>query len=102
MKYKIEILPTAWEDLKKIEDHYAVTFDVDTAFKVGDHILDSLERLEDFPDYGSLTPDEWLNKRGYRMVICQKHVAIYRMIGEIVYIYHIADTQSDYTKLFTK
>ena len=36
------------------------------------------------------------------MVICQKHVAIYRMIGEIVYIYHIADTQSDYTKALYK
>ena len=100
MTYKVEILPTAWEDLKQIEDWYAVQFDVDTAIKVSDHILDALERLEQFPDSGSLTPDTWLNQQGYRMVICKKHVAIYRKIDRTVYIYHIADTQTEYTKLF--
>lgn len=100
MKYKIEILPTAWEDLKQIEDYYILQFDVETAIKVSDHILDVIERLKDFPDSGSLTPDKWLNAQGYRMVICKKHVAIYRLIDDTVYIYHIADTQTEYTKLF--
>lgn len=75
-------------------------FDVDTAIKVSDRILDVLERLEQFPDSGSLIPDAWLNQQGYRMVICKKHVAIYRKIDRTVYIYHIADTQTEYTKLF--
>lgn len=100
MTYKIEILPTAWEDLKRIEDGYLIQFDVETALKVSDHILAVIERLEQFPDSGSLTPDGWLNRQGYRMVICEKHVAIYRKIGEVVYVYHIADTQTEYTKLF--
>lgn len=100
MKYKVEILPAAWEDLKHIEDWYVVQFDVETALKVSDHILDGIERLESFWDSGSLTPDEWLNQQGYRMVICGKHVAIYRQIGETVFVYHIADTQTEYTKLF--
>lgn len=97
---KVEILPTAWEDLKRIEDWYLIQFNMETALKVSDHILDSIERLENFPDSGSLTPDEWLNQQGYRMVICGKHVAIYRQIKKTVYIYHIADTQTEYTKLF--
>ncbi|HIU77274.1 MAG TPA: type II toxin-antitoxin system RelE/ParE family toxin [Candidatus Pelethocola excrementipullorum] len=100
MKHKVEILPSAWEDLKKIENYYAIQFDVETAIKVSDHILDVIERLEEFPDSGSLTPDKWLNDRGYRMVICKSHVAIYKVIGDSVYIYHIADTQTEYTKLF--
>ncbi|MDD6441860.1 MAG: type II toxin-antitoxin system RelE/ParE family toxin [bacterium] len=100
MKYKVKILPSAWEDLKKIEDYYILQFDVPTAIKVSDHILDVIERLEEFPDSGSLTPDEWLNEQGYRMVICKKHIAIYRVIKETVFVYHIADTQTEYTKLF--
>ena len=100
MVYKVEILPTAWEDLKKIEDWYLIQFDVETALKVSDHILDAIERLEEFPDSGSETPDTWLNSMGYRMVICRKHVAICRKIKDVVYVYHIADTQTDYTKLF--
>ncbi len=100
MKHKVEILLSAWEDLKGIEDYYAVQFDVETALKVSNHILDAIERLEDFPDSGSLTPDKWLNEREYRLVICEKHVVIYKTIETSVYVYHIADTQTEYTKLF--
>jgi len=100
MTYKVEVLPTVWEDLKHIEDWYLVQFGVETSLKVNDHILDAIKRLESFPDSGSMTPDEWLNQRGYKMIICEKHVVIYRLIGEVVYIYHIADTQTGYTKLF--
>lgn len=100
MTYRVRILPTAWEDLKKIEDYYTVQFNEKRAVSVTDHILDALERLETFPNSGSLTPDKWLNERGYRMVICKKQVTIYRLIGDTVFIYHIADTQTEYTKLF--
>lgn len=100
MKCKIKILPSAWEDLKRIEDYYLIQFDVNTAIKVIDNILNTIERLEEFPDSGSFTPDEWLNEQGYRMVICKKHVAIYRQIENSIYIYHIADTRTEYTKLF--
>ena len=98
--YNVEILPSAWEDLKSIEDYYAIQFDVDTAIKVSDSILDAIERLESFPDSGSVTPDPWLNNQGYRMIICKKHVAIYRKISETIFIYHIADTQTQYNRLF--
>ncbi|PXV87821.1 toxin ParE1/3/4 [Lachnotalea glycerini] len=100
MKHKVEILPSAWEDLKGIEDYYTVQFDVETALRVSDHILDAVDRLEDFQDSGSLTPDKWLNEREYRMVICNKHVIIFKIIETSVYVYHIADTQTEYTKLF--
>lgn len=100
MSCKVRILPTAWEDLKQIEDWYYMQFNLETALKVTDNILNHIERLESFPNSGSLTPDEWLNEMGYRMVICEKHVAIYRIIQETIYIYHIADTRTEYTKLF--
>ena len=100
-QYRVEILPTAWEDLKKIEDYYLLQFGVESAMKVTDQILDSIERLERFPESGSLTPDKWLNEQGYRMVIWQRFVSIYLQVGDVVYVYHIADTQTEYTKLFS-
>ena len=57
MTCRVEILSAAWEDLKRIEDWYLIQFDVKTALKVSDHILDAVERLEQFPESGSLTPD---------------------------------------------
>ena len=102
MTYNVEILPTAWDDLKSIEDYYALEFDVTTAINVSDSILDRIELLETNPDIGNDTPDPWLNKRGYRMIICEQHVAIYRKIDASIYIYHIFDTRRDCTKLFKK
>lgn len=97
---RVEILPTAWEDLKRIEDWYLLRFGADTALKVIDHILDAIERLEQFPDCGSATPDEWLNEQGYRIVICGRHVAIHKKIGNAIFVYHIADTRTEYKELF--
>lgn len=100
MTCRVEILPAACEDLKRIEDWYLIQFDVKTALKVSDHILDAVERLEQFPESGSLTPDRWLNDQGYRMVICGKHVIIYKQVKDVVYVYHIADTRTEYKNLF--
>lgn len=60
--YRLEILPTAWKDLEKIEDWYAEQFSVEVAIKVSESILNS--------------------------------------VGEVIYIYHIADTRTDYPCLF--
>ena len=40
-QYKVEILPTAWEDLKSVEDYYLLRFGVEYAMKVTDQILNS-------------------------------------------------------------
>ena len=97
---RLEILPTAWKDLEQIEDWYAEQFSVQVAINISENILNSIENLKLFPNIGVFTPDEWLNEQGYRMVICGWHVAIYKIVDGIIYIYHIADTRTDYTSLF--
>ena len=100
-KCKIGILPRAWEDLTSIEDYYYLQFDIESAQKVSDSILNSIETLEDFPDIDVLTPDKRLNQLGYRMhVINQTYVAIIKRIDDIIYIYRIVNTKRDYSKLF--
>ena len=99
-KYEVRILDAAWDDLLRIRNWYVLNFSEGSADKVADAILEALERLEMFPDSGSPTPDEWLNSRGYRMVVCKKHIAIYRKIGDVVYVYHIVDSRTQYTRLF--
>ena len=97
----VELLPAAWEGLLKIKHHVAETFDENTAEKAANAILDSLERLQSFPDSGSLTPDPWLNSLGFRMVISdRRNVSIYKRINDIIYVYLIADTRTDYSGIF--
>ena len=97
----VELLPSAWDGLLKIKYHVAETFDESTAEKVTNAILDSLERLQSFPDSGSLTPDPWLNSLGYRMVISdRRNVSIYKQKDDTIYVYLIADTRTEYTRFF--
>ncbi|MBO4367104.1 MAG: type II toxin-antitoxin system RelE/ParE family toxin [Clostridia bacterium] len=98
---RVEILPSALEGLARIKYRVQAEFGSSAAIKVTDHILDSLERLEQFPDSGSMTPDSWLNDRGFRMIISGRHnVSIFRKEDESIFVYIIADTRTEYTKVF--
>lgn len=97
----VELLPSAWDGLLKIKYYVAEMFDERTAEKVTNTILDSLERLQSFPDSGSLTPDPWLNSLGYRMVISdRRNVSIYKQIDDTIYVYLIADMRTEFTRVF--
>ncbi len=100
MTYNVCILPSAWEDLKQIEDYYSIKFGPASGLKVVEQILDTIDQLEEFPDLGSRTPDEWLNEMGYHMVISGDFVAFHRVIDTNVFIYHVANVKRDYSKLF--
>ena len=54
---------------------------------------------EEFPDSGSATPDDWLNEQGYRMAVCKKRIAIYRVIHETVYVWILKDCRNRLTVL---
>ncbi len=100
MQYKLEILPSAFKDLENIQDWYVWKFGNQTAEKVIDHILGAVENLIAFPNLGTITPDKELNEQGYRMLIIEKHVVIYKIVGNIIYIYCIFDGRRDYPSLF--
>lgn len=100
MEYKAGILPAAWEDLKQIEDYYLLEFGEDSALKVTSQILDAIELLEKFPDTSSRLPDDWLNDQGYKMIVSGGFVIIHKIIDFNIFIYHVANTQTEYTKLF--
>lgn len=100
MQYRLEILPSVYKDLENIQDWYVWKFSNQTAEKVTDHILDAVENLITFPNLGTITPDQELKQQGYRMLIMEKHIAIYKIIGDIIYIYCIFDGRRDYPSLF--
>ena len=100
MEYRLEFLPSAYKDLENIQDWYAWKFGNQTAEKVIDNILDAIENLTEFPNLGTITPDKELNEQGYRMLIIEKHVAIYKIVINVIYLYCIFDGRRDYPNLF--
>lgn len=99
-RFKLEILAPAWRELEEISNYYLLVAGGDSARMITDKILNSLEKLKKFPLSCPHAPDEDLKSSDYRMLVCDKHVCIYKLIGEIVYVYHIAHGASEYSKLF--
>jgi plasmid stabilization system protein ParE len=99
-KYRIEILPPAWSELDEIASYYLHVFGVSSAKNITDKILSCLERLEQYPLSCPHVPDKELGPQEYRMLVCGKYVCFYRLIGNIVYVYHIVHGSREYSKLF--
>ena len=97
--YEIKILSPAWNDLDRIADMHLSMVGVQSAKNVTDGILNRIELLGTFPFSCPTVPDEELSGQGYRMAIYKKYLAIYRVIGNVVYIYHIADGRANYPQI---
>ena len=98
-KYKVELLPAAWDDLQEISDYIFLDSpqtDESTVAK----IFSSLRNLEEFPNAGSFPPDIDLKKRGFRMVVSPPYISFYRLINDTVYVYHIVHGARNYPSLF--
>ncbi|MHB1407831.1 MAG: type II toxin-antitoxin system RelE/ParE family toxin [Desulfitobacteriaceae bacterium] len=99
-KFRLEILSPAWKELDEIASYHLLVVGSASARKITDEILDALARLEEFPLSCPYAPDVELKNGDFRMLVCDKYVCIYRLIGEVVYVYHIAHGATEYSKLF--
>ena len=99
-EYSVELLNPAWNDLDAISDFHLFEVGPNSARKITDKILNSLERLESFPQSCPLAPYKELADKGYRMLVCGKYVCIYEIIGKTVYVHHIVAAATNYPALF--
>lgn len=98
-KYKVEFLLAAWHDIDKISDFHLRMVGAASAEKITNKILDTLDRLADFPYMGAQHPDPVLAKYEYRKVLCGDYVCVYKVIDSYVYVYRIVNGKTDYPAL---
>ncbi|HZJ77166.1 MAG TPA: type II toxin-antitoxin system RelE/ParE family toxin [Oscillospiraceae bacterium] len=74
---------------------------IDIALKYLDKIEESINRLKQFPNSGSIPRYSILKKQGYRVVIVEKHLIFYKVNEEnkAVIIYAIVDGRREYQNL---
>ena len=98
--YRIQILDPAQAELEDIASLYCSLVGPSSARKITDDIFDALDRLSRFPLSGPPLRDAELRSLGYRFVVVDKYIVIYKPIGNTVFVYHIFDGRSDYPTLF--
>ena len=100
-KAKIEFLQASWLDIDRISDFYLREVGPVSAEKAIDEIMEHIEILGEHPYAGPLHPDPVLAKQEYRkLVLTKTYIAVYRVIGDTVYIYRIVNGKTDYPSLF--
>ncbi len=99
-KNKLIILAAAQSELEEIARMHMDLVGPKSARKITERIYGALERLRDYPLMGMALPFRELQQWGYRKLICGNYLCIYRVIGETVYVYHIADGRTEYKLLF--
>ena len=98
--YVVELLESAQQELQEIARLHLSLSGPSSASSITDLILSTLESLEIFPLFGPAMREAELRSMGYRFAVAGKYIAVYRRIGETVFIYHIFDGRSDYPTLF--
>ncbi|SPF53852.1 conserved hypothetical protein [Candidatus Desulfosporosinus infrequens] len=102
MKYKILRADKAEDQLREIIFHIADdSGDVDIALGYLDKIETAINRLQEFPESGSIPRYSILKKQGYRVVIIERHLVFYKINEEdkLVIIYAIVDGRREYRNL---
>ena len=102
-KYEVLLTAGAEQDLESIYD-YIAEFDCKAnADYVLDRLLEVVESLTAFPERGAY-PKELaaLGIRDYRQTVFKPYRVIYRVIGQRVYIYVIADGRRDIQSLLAR
>ncbi len=102
MKYKILRTDKAEEQLRDIIFYIADdSSNVDIALGYLDKIETAINRLQEFPESGSIPRYSTLKKQGYRVVIIERHLVFYKINEEdkIVVIYAIVDGRREYRNL---
>ena len=87
---KLVLLEPAQRELEEIAQLHRNLVGPNSARKITNKIFDALSRLELFPLSGSLPRDKALLRDGYRYVVAGKYICVYRILGDTVYVYHIA------------
>ncbi len=93
---KIEWLFEAQMEFRDLLTYYRVNAGAPYARKFSDKILDSVEQLEQFPEMGVLREDGLMGKYGFRALFIDQYVCVYRIDGDKVTIYHLADARTNY------
>ena len=97
---KVRYTPEALTDLQEISDYISnVLCHPQAAARIRKSILDSCSRLKDQPLLGPSVQERMGGETDLRFLVCEKHLAFYRMENGYVSIARIISGRQDYLRI---
>jgi toxin ParE1/3/4 len=102
-RFEVLITQRAEQDLESIHDYISEFDSTANANRVLDGLIDAVESLAEFPERGSFPKELFtLGIQEYRQTFFKPYRLIYRVTGNQVLIYLIADGQRDMASLLAR
>ena len=98
MKKKVRILHRAQKDLTEILD-YSARDTPRAAGRFVDKLLNKIEGLENLPEMGVVPRDEYLQARGYRVLVEGEYLVFCKILSRQVRIYRVLHGRRKYRHL---
>ena len=93
---RVEWLSEARNEYRQLLQYYKTEVGLPYARKFASKILTSVNQLERFPEIGVLKYDTLMGKHGFRALFIDQYACVYKIEGDTVYIYHLADARKNY------
>ena len=93
---RVEWLSEARGEFRAFLQYYKTEVGTQYAERFADKVLSSVEQLSEFPEMGVLKRDSVMGRYGFRALFIDQYVCVYKIEGETVYIYHLADARKNY------
>ena len=93
---KVEWLTEARAEYRQFLQYYKTEVGLPYAKKFADTILGSINQLAEYPEMGAVKYDTLMGKHGFRALFMGNYVCGYRIEGDTVYVYHLADARKNY------
>lgn len=98
--YNIKINPLARQDLIDIKDYIIKEYeDINSANEIVLKIVESYEKLSQFPELGIELSSKINIGTNYRYLVTGSYIVFYKYDEEFIYIYRVLSSRRDYIKI---
>ena len=102
--YKVEFLPSALNDMTEIVSSFVMLGSKTGAVRIKEQMKKAALQIAEFPYSGVAVPDEKISKMGFRMIVVEKYLMLYKVFDDEcrVLFYRVLNGKRDYPHLITK
>lgn len=103
-EYELRFLSTALDDMTEIVSSYVMLGSRQGAVRIKNKMTKAAEQIQLFPYSGVKLPDSKLAKLGFRMIIVEKYLMIYKVleVEKKIVFYRVLDGKRDYPTLMNR
>lgn len=99
--YTVEFLPAAFNDMTEIISSFVMLGSKQGAVRIKDKLNKAVGQVLRFPYSGITVPDPKISKMGFRMIVVEKYLMMYKVfdVDKKIIFYRVLNGKTNYPSL---